>query len=187
MDITIEEWYDQLQQYASGQGQAGLPPQDALQSLYDQELTPQEAFEKLWPPAREVIEAEPSTIASGTPIEQEAQSEDDQAIALAESFNEPRVTEEDVIKKIVKKTFTLLPSGSVVICEIITQNGFIAMGKSVMGPGETSNVSAQSKALQDAVRQVWSNEVYLLREQQYQSAMAKLRAQTVAIEDQSGS
>jgi hypothetical protein len=177
---TLEEWYSLLQQYASERGTVGLPVMENISAYYDSGYTVEDTYDTLFP--RQPVTVIDDGVVGINSLREEQNT---QELAIANGVPEPSVTEQDVMKKIVRKTFTLLPGGTTVICEIVMQNGFVAHGQSIMGAGETSNTSAQAKALTNAVREVWDKEVYLFREMAYRAHLAEIAKASIGITDQS--
>lgn len=77
----------------------------------------------------------------------------------------PRITPEDIEKKIVGSTFTNLPSGKCVICEITLVNGFTVRGESACVSIENFDQDIGNRlAYTDARDKIWQLEGYLLQE-----------------------
>ncbi len=179
----INEWYSLLQQIASKNLVTGLPTLEDLRYYYDTGVTPEEAFQSLYPPAPVTVDN-----ATSLPVTSEAVSEDEptQELALAREIAEGRVTEADVLKRVVGKSFTMLPGGSTLICEITLENGFVAHGQSIASAGEKPS-DTQAKALTNAIKEVWDKEVYLARERAYRQRLADIAKASIGLTDQSGS
>lgn len=79
-------------------------------------------------------------------------------------LNAPRLRPEDIDSKIVSESYTVLPSGKVVICELLLKNGF-----SVTGESATVSVSnfdleiGKRVSYENARNKVWQFEGYLLQ------------------------
>lgn len=68
----------------------------------------------------------------------------------------PRVTPADIDGLIKGKTFTILPSGKCMICEITLYNGFTVVGKaSVVSPENFDEEIGKSISFEDARNQIW--------------------------------
>ena len=81
-------------------------------------------------------------------------------------LNAPRLTPDDIDAKIKDKTFTNLPSGKCVVCEITLQNGFTVRGESACVSPENFDQEIGNKiAFKNAREKVWQLEGYLLQEQ----------------------
>ncbi len=94
---------------------------------------------------------------------------------LARSPAGPVVTHEMIEAKIADETYWI-PSVSptTTVCALALKNGFTVIGKS--GCADPANFNAelgQKIARDDAVRQIWQLEGYLLKEQLHQEAQAK--------------
>lgn len=83
-------------------------------------------------------------------------------------LNAPRLTPQDIKDKIVSESYTVLPSGKVMICELTLENGYTVRG-------EASTVSKQNfdveigkvVSYRNAVSKIWELEGYLLQEKLY--------------------
>jgi len=79
------------------------------------------------------------------------------------------LSKEDILNKIKKRTYTRLPSGKVIICELTLENGFAVTGKSaVVDIANFDQKIGESIAYENAVSQIWAIEGYLLQEKIYQ-------------------
>lgn len=82
----------------------------------------------------------------------------------AKGLNAPRLTPEDVYSKIKGKTFTNLPSGKCVICEITLMNGYTVRGEAACVSPENFNQEIGNEvAFEDARDKIWQLEGYLLQ------------------------
>ena len=78
------------------------------------------------------------------------------------------VTEQAIVAKIRKTTYTVLPNGRTTICQITLENGFTVEGKSAcVDITNFDAVKGQQYAFKDALRQIWELEGYLLAEAMY--------------------
>jgi Phage protein (N4 Gp49/phage Sf6 gene 66) family len=85
----------------------------------------------------------------------------------------PRVTPETVDSKIIKATFTTLPSNKVMVCEITLRNGFTVRGESCTVSPENFNVElGREISYRNAREKVWELEGYLLQESLYAQAIS---------------
>lgn len=93
---------------------------------------------------------------------------DEQAIEKeiqAKCLNAPRLRPEDIDATIVSETYTTLPSGKAMVCELILRNGFSVRGESACVSKENFNEEIGRKiAFDDARNKVWLLEGYLLQE-----------------------
>lgn len=79
------------------------------------------------------------------------------------------VTKEDILKKIVKKEFTVLEDGKTTICNIYLQNGFTVRGEaSVVDENNFHTEIGQKRAFENGFEKIWVLEGYLLQEKIYQ-------------------
>lgn len=77
----------------------------------------------------------------------------------------PRVTLADIEAKIVGETYTPLPSGKVLVCELTLQNGFTVRGEAAAVSKANFDIEVGMKvSRENAVRQIWQLEGYLLQE-----------------------
>ena len=76
-----------------------------------------------------------------------------------------KLSNNDITSKIKNHTFTNLPSGKVIICEIVLENGFTVRGESaVVDPVNFIQDVGEKIAYEDAVNQIWQLEGYLLQQ-----------------------
>jgi len=77
----------------------------------------------------------------------------------------PRLTPEDIDAKIKGTTFTKLPSGKCMICEITLQNGFTVRGEaSCVSPENFDQEIGEDISFKSARDKIWQLEGYLLQE-----------------------
>jgi hypothetical protein len=82
-----------------------------------------------------------------------------------EGLDAPRLTPTDVDAKIKHVTFTNLPSGKCVICEITLLNGFTVRGESAcVSPKNFNQDIGDYIAFKNARDKIWGLEGYLLQE-----------------------
>ena len=80
-------------------------------------------------------------------------------------LNAPRLSPELIDAKIVGKTFTRLPSGKAMICEITLLNGFTVRGESAcVSPANFNQELGEKISYEDARSKIWQIEGYLLQE-----------------------
>lgn len=85
-----------------------------------------------------------------------------------EGLTAPRLTPEDIEAKIKSKTFTVLPSGKCMICEIVLENGFTVRGEASCVSKENFNENiGKEVSYKDAKDKIWLLEGYLLQEHEY--------------------
>jgi hypothetical protein len=79
----------------------------------------------------------------------------------------PRVTEHDIKNKIEKSSYFVI--GTTTICLITMRNGFVFIGHST--PASSANFDAavgERYAYDNAFKQIWTHEGYLLKERMSQ-------------------
>ena len=80
-------------------------------------------------------------------------------------LNAPRLCPADIDNVIVSKTFTNLPSGKCMICEITLKNGFTVRGESAcVSPANFNQEIGEKISFEDARSKIWGFEAYLLQE-----------------------
>ena len=80
-------------------------------------------------------------------------------------LNAPRLRPEDIDAVIVGESYTVLPSGKAMVCELILRNGFSVRGESACVSKENFNFEIGEKiAREDARNKVWMLEGYALQE-----------------------
>lgn len=79
-----------------------------------------------------------------------------------------KVTLERIHAKIVSETYTRLPSGKVLVCELILENGFSVRGEAaVVDIANFDEDIGRKISKENAVNQIWQIEGYLLQEELY--------------------
>jgi hypothetical protein len=85
-------------------------------------------------------------------------------------LNAPRLTPEDIDAVIFSETFTILPSGKAMVCELVLVNGFSVRGESSCVSKENFNLEIGMRiSREDARDKVWMLEGYLLQERLFQA------------------
>lgn len=80
------------------------------------------------------------------------------------------VTLQDIINKVQKTTYTLLPDGKTTICQLHMENGYTINGHSAcVDPTKYNQALGEKYAYEDAINKAWPLEGYLLAERRYQS------------------
>ena len=83
----------------------------------------------------------------------------------AKGLNAPRLSPADIDAAIVGETFTTLPSGKVMVCELTLRNGFTVRGEAAAVSKENFNEEiGQRISRENARNKVWELEGYLLQE-----------------------
>lgn len=81
----------------------------------------------------------------------------------------PRVTSEKIDSVIVAETYTILPSGKVMVCELTLENGFTVRGESATVSKSNFNEGiGRTISRTNARNKVWELEGYLLQQQLHQ-------------------
>jgi hypothetical protein len=89
---------------------------------------------------------------------------------------ENKVTLESIVKKIVGEMYLVLPDGRTTVCMLTMQNGYTIKGLSACVDAANFDMNLGRKiAFEDAIRQIWPLEGYLLAERLFWD-----RAQPVA-------
>lgn len=83
----------------------------------------------------------------------------------AKNLTAPRVTPELITSIIIGETYTKLPSGRTLICELTLRNGYTVRGESSCVSVENFDLELGKKiSREDAKNKIWQLEGYLLRE-----------------------
>ncbi|NTF67704.1 hypothetical protein G6L81_07285 [Agrobacterium rhizogenes] len=97
-----------------------------------------------------------------TTIEQEIQ---------AKGLTAPRLTPADIDRVIVGESFTILPSGKVMVCELTLENGFTVRGEAATVSKENFDPTIGAKISRDNARQkICELEGYMLQQQLFENA-----------------
>lgn len=81
----------------------------------------------------------------------------------------PRITIDDINNSIKEETFTVLPSGRTMICELTLRNGFTVRGESSCVSIENFDYDLGKKISKDDARnKIWVLEAYLLKERLFE-------------------
>ena len=79
-----------------------------------------------------------------------------------------KVTLENIISKIKKEEYVVLPSGKVMVCELTLENGFTVRGQAaVVDKANFNEDIGKQISKESAIREIWQLEGYLLQEQLY--------------------
>ena len=80
-------------------------------------------------------------------------------------LNAPRLCPDDIDDVIVGETFTVLPSGKCMICELTLKNGFTVRGEAaVVSKANFSNEIGEEISRKNARDTIWVLEGYLLQQ-----------------------
>lgn len=92
-----------------------------------------------------------------------------EATLQKKGLNAPRLSPEDIDRVIVGETFTTMPSGKCVVCELMLANGFTVRGECATVSIENFDEEVAQRISRDRARQkVWELEGYLLQERLHQ-------------------
>lgn len=95
----------------------------------------------------------------------------EQAIQAAGANVAPRLTPDDIDLVIVSETYTMLPSGRVMVCELTLRNGFTVRGEaSVVSKANFKEEIGRQISRDNARNKVWELEGYRLQENLYNLA-----------------
>lgn len=82
----------------------------------------------------------------------------------ARGLNAPRLTPESIDAVIVGETFTVLPSGKVMVCELTLTNGFTVRGEAaVVSKANFNKEIGMRISFKNAREKIWELEGYLLQ------------------------
>lgn len=86
-------------------------------------------------------------------------------------LNAPRITGLHIDNLIEKETYTILPSGKVMVCELTLQNGFTVRGEAaVVSLANFNEAIGQTISYKNARDKIWELEGYLLQEKLWKEA-----------------
>lgn len=89
-------------------------------------------------------------------------------------LNAPRLKPSNIDAVIVEETFTVLPSGKVMVCELTLKNGFTVRGEAATVSKENFNHEIGQKISRENARnKVWELEGYLLQQRVFDGACVK--------------
>lgn len=101
-------------------------------------------------------------------------SNDEQAVEKQiqdKGLNAPRLTPDHIDAVIASETFTALPSGKVMVCELLLRNGFSVRGEASVVSKENFNEEVGRDISRKRAReQIWQLEGYLLQERLWNGA-----------------
>lgn len=93
-----------------------------------------------------------------------------EAMIQAKGLNRPRLTPDKIDAVIVSETFTVLPSGKVMVCELTLRNGFTVRGDAATVSKENFDEEVGRKVSRENARsKVWELEGYLLQQMLYEA------------------
>lgn len=92
----------------------------------------------------------------------------------AKGLTAPRLTPDDIEAAIVSETFTTLPSGKVMVCELTLRNGFTVRGEAATVSKENFDQEIGQRISRDNARsKVWEMEGYLLQQRLHEVSPAR--------------
>lgn len=90
----------------------------------------------------------------------------------AKGLNNPRLVPDDIDNAIVSCTYTTLPSGKCVVCELTLKNGYTVRGESACVSKENFDMEIGKKiSYTNAREKIWGLEGYLLQERLHLGAL----------------
>lgn len=99
-------------------------------------------------------------------------------------LNAPRLTPADIDKAIIGETYTNLPNGRSVACQLTLTNGYTVEGVSSCVSVENFNQEIGNKIAKDNAREeIWKLEGYLLKQRLYEALEAIERTADKSVED----
>ena len=88
---------------------------------------------------------------------------------ISKGLNAPRLTPDHIDSVIIGETYTNLPDGRTVICQLTLQNGFTVDGKSACVSKENFDQEIGNKiARTNAREKIWELEGYLLKQKLFE-------------------
>lgn len=88
------------------------------------------------------------------------------------NLNAPRLTPTHINSLIVGETYTTLPSGKVMVCELTLKNGFTVRGEAAVVSKENFNEDVgKTVSRRNAVSKIWEVEGYLLQQRLHDKAL----------------
>jgi hypothetical protein len=91
-----------------------------------------------------------------------------ETLIQAKGLTRPRLTPQDVDDTIKAETYTTLPSGKVMVCELTLRNGFTVRGEAAVVSKANFNEEVGRKISRENARnKVWELEGYLLQQRLY--------------------
>jgi hypothetical protein len=88
-----------------------------------------------------------------------------ETLIQSKGLNAPRLTPEDIDAVIVGETYTILPSGKVMVCELTLRNGFTVRGESAtVSKANFDEEIGRRLSRGNARNKIWELEGYLLQE-----------------------
>ncbi len=80
--------------------------------------------------------------------------------------NRTAITLPDILNKVKKATYTILPDTTTTVCQLFMENGYVVLGTSAcVDPAKFNKALGEKYAYEDAINKVWPLEGYLLAEE----------------------
>ena len=94
-----------------------------------------------------------------------------EAMIRERNLNAPRLSPDKIDAAIVGESYTILPSGKVMVCELTLRNGFTVRGDAAVVSKANFNEEVGRKVSRENARaKVWELEGYLLQERLYEAS-----------------
>lgn len=82
-----------------------------------------------------------------------------------------KVSLQDILDKITKATYTVLPNGRTTICQLTLENGFTVEGQSAcVDPANFNQALGEKYAYEKALDKIWELEGYLLAQKRHEAS-----------------
>lgn len=83
-----------------------------------------------------------------------------------QSAQRTAVTLPDILNKVKRAVYTILPDTTTTVCQLFMENGYVVLGTSAcVDPAKFNKAVGEKYAYEDAVNKVWPLEGYLLAEE----------------------
>ena len=97
-----------------------------------------------------------------------------EAVIQAKGLNAPRLNPQIIDEVIVGETFTILPSGKVMVCELTLANGYTVRGESAtVSKDNFDHELGRTISRANARGKIWELEGYLLANKLYQQVLTQ--------------
>ena len=101
-----------------------------------------------------------------------------EALIQAKGLTRPRLTPQEVDDTIKAETYTTLPSGKVMVCELTLRNGFTVRGEAAVVSKANFNEDVGRKISRENARnKVWELEGYLLQQRLYDDLLEAVKTE----------
>ena len=110
-----------------------------------------------------------------------------EALIQAKGLTRPRLTPQDVDDAIKGETYTTLPSGKVMVCELTLRNGFTVRGEAAVVSRANFNADIGMKISRENARnKIWELEGYLLQQSLFEAAQTQAQLADFKLDDCDG-